>query len=116
MENYYNIARKVAKLGQHRKYKMGAVVVRSGAVLSKAHNLGRETNHGTPNRGRHAEERALSPHRDFKGATLCVARHDAKISKPCEKCFQKIKEAGIRKIIYVDNYGNLTVEDVEYDQ
>ena len=113
MENYFNIARKIAKRGQHSKYKMGAVVVRGGAVLSMAHNLGRETQHGVPNRGRHAEERALSPHRDFTGATMCVARLDAKISKPCDRCMQKIKEAGIRKVIYVDNDGNITVQNVE---
>lgn len=94
---------------------MGAVVVRGGVVLSKAYNLGRETNYGTPNRGRHAEERALSPHRDFSGAVIYVARHDAQISRPCDNCYQKIKQAGIRKIVYVDDNGNVTIETVELD-
>lgn len=114
MESFYNLALKVAnRHGVHSKYKMGAVVFRGGAVLSQAYNLGRETNHGTPTRGRHAEERALSPYRDFTGATICVARYDSKISRPCENCYQKIKEAGIRRIVYVDGSGNLIVEDVE---
>jgi deoxycytidylate deaminase len=95
---------------------MGAIIVRGGAVLSQAHNLGRKTGTGIPNRGRHAEERALSPHRDFTGATICVARLDSKISKPCENCWRKIKKAGIRKIIYVDANDNVIIENVAREE
>lgn len=112
MGSWVNIALKLAQGGVHSKYRHGAIVIQGGSIVSRAHNLGRNTHWGVPNRGRHAEERALQPNKDYTGATLCVVRHDGNMSAPCSSCMDKIRKAGIRKIVYSYWDGSIKTEKV----
>ena len=100
------MALKVSEQGKH-VFKVGAIIVRGGSIVSLAANLGRPTMWGTPNRGRHAEERAIKSRVDYSGATIYVARRDYRMSRPCNKCMAKIIESKISRIVYIDWDGSL---------
>lgn len=55
----------------------------------------------------HAEIDALSRVANPRGATIYVARVSVqglpRLSKPCKRCAQALKEAGISKVIYTTN-------------
>lgn len=91
MNRYLEIARELSAESDHKSQRMAAVVVKGGAVLSIGINRGT----------RHAEERALRPHRNFSGADIYVMRVNGRISRPCVKCQVKIIAAGIRRAHYV---------------
>lgn len=97
---WFSRALKKSKNSKHPKQKMAALVVKSGRVLAMAVN-GKRT-------GRHAEVRAVAQDRDFEGATIYVARLGKGISKPCRSCFLLIKQAGIKKMVFVDEDNRLT--------
>lgn len=71
---------------------MAAIVVRGGAVISKAANLHRMDCH--------AERRTLRPHVDYTGADLYVVRSNLGISKPCPECMKVIVESGVKNVFY----------------
>lgn len=55
----------------------------------------------------HAEIDALNKMKHgAKGCTIYVARigrlGDARFSRPCDNCYQKLSDAGIYKIVYTD--------------
>jgi pyrimidine deaminase RibD-like protein len=81
---------------------MAAIVVRGGAILSVGVNRG----------WHHAEQRALKPHRNYVGATVVVARENGGISRPCAKCMEKLRAAGIAEVTYVDRERNTVTERV----
>ena len=102
------MAQKLASKSDHGTYLIAAVIIRGGAVLSKATNtkgtsIPSEAYTKMVCRG-HAEARAIS-NRDFKGATLIVARHNGGTSKPCPQCQKMIETAGITTVVYVDDKG-----------
>lgn len=101
MPRYLALALKVAADSRHPKHALGAVVVKGGAVLAKAANSGR--------RERCAERRALKRGR-YAGATIYVARANARCSRPCEACQQAIREAGVKRVVYVDLDGGICDE------
>lgn len=111
-QRWMEIALKMARHGCHSTQKMAAVVVRGGSCLSKAYNLGRFTVWGCINRGRHAEIRALTPYRDFTGSILYIARLNRGNSRPCSDCMEKIKQAGIIRIVYFDASGRIIREKI----
>ena len=100
--------KEAAKYGRHKQHLMGAVIVRGGSVLSKAANLSRPW--GKLNCGRHAEERALVPTRDFSGGKIYVARIGMRMSKPCKRCLSKIKLAGLTHMVYL-NWDKQIIEE-----
>lgn len=108
MRKWLNLALKIAPQGKHHCHRLGAVVVRSGQVISKATNISRP--YGKENGGRHAEARALRPHMNCNGATLYVAREGGSMSRPCEDCWEKIRTSGIRKVVYMNWDSELVVE------
>lgn len=101
---YYKIALKLTTQSSHKKHKMAAVVVRGGAILSKATN--------TPLWGGHAEKRALQCLNQIKanGATIYIARLSGGMSRPCAQCLNRIRTIGIKYIVYADWRGKLTFE------
>lgn len=107
-DRWLNVALKEARFGRHKQHRMGAVIVRGGSVLSRAANQSKPF--GLTNRGRHAEERALTPTRDFSGAKLYVAREGSRMSRPCRSCMRLIIKAGIDRIVYLD-WNGLAVEE-----
>lgn len=103
----FDLALKAADLSDCR-YKLGAVILgKGGRVLSIGHNmLKTHTQHSTyPSWviSIHAETSAIIRARcDIRGATMYVARIGGRngTSKPCHCCYEYIKLAGIRTIVY----------------
>ena len=111
MENrWIRDALRVAQKSTHVMFRMGAVIVRGGAVVSRAANQPRPWREN--NRGKHAEERALRPHNDYRGATLYVARIGGSMSRPCEGCWEQIRKRGIAKVVWVDWDGSIVTERI----
>jgi len=89
----------------------GAVVVKNGRVLSLGVNKWRnrgliqEDDNWQPVLTVHAEVDALSRVENPKGAVLYIARNvrgekGSKFSRPCHRCMEAVRAAGIKRIIY----------------
>lgn len=106
--NWLRLAQKASKRSTHPKYRMGAVVVSGGRLLSLASNLSR--------RGRHAEVRALQKLQRGRlpaaadGCTVYVMRSDAGTSRPCGFCRAILLHAGVDRVVYIDVFGNVRKE------
>jgi deoxycytidylate deaminase len=89
------LAKKVASKSKH-KYHMGAVVVRGGNILATACN--------GPNRGSHAEKKALGYGQNFEGATIVISNLDGiRCSRPCLDCFRLIRGRGIKYMHFTED-------------
>lgn len=99
------------------KFRVGAVVVKSGRILSVGCNSLRYTHHRFPKKHEqslHAEQSAilklLTARRfsDLAGATIYVARLNSQdrpaLAKPCKFCMALINAVGIRKVFYSENH------------
>lgn len=95
MPHVIQLAIKLANRSTHRQYKMAAVLLRGGSIISKAHN--------TTTWNGHCERRALRPGIDARGTVLIVVRSNMRCSKPCDRCMEAIRAAGVKKIGYVDS-------------
>lgn len=92
------LALRLAAKSKHHKYKMSCVVVKGGRVLGWATNSQRYL--------MHCELRSITQcSGDMTGATVYVARVDAKMSKPCPMCQAILREHNIKRAIYIDNDG-----------
>lgn len=90
--------------------KHGSVIVRGGRVISTGMNKDRShprivsSEHIKDHCSVHAEIDAIKKARDVSGATIYVARVNkrgsARDSRPCNRCYEVIKNNGIKKIIY----------------
>lgn len=97
--------------------KHGAVVVSKGKIIQSGRNqyCGMERIKHFKNRiwSIHAEMNALAglPKNMTKGANIIVVRvnslGDVVNSKPCHICMSLIQTAGIRKVLYSDDKGNI---------
>lgn len=100
MIRYLELARELTRYSTAKQQRMAAVVVKGGAVLSTGVNQG----------WKHAETRALRPHQNLRGATIYVARHNGRCSRPCDDCQRKIIQAGIAKAVYIAWDGSVVNE------
>lgn len=100
------------------KFRLAAVIVKGGSLLSvgwsKLHTdpaLVDQHKHRFCRVATHAEVHAINMCKNPAGATLYVARVNRNdqvgMSKPCKKCMQAIQEAGIRKVFYTTNDGEV---------
>ena len=96
---WIDIAISISLKSKHPKYKMGAVLIKGGSIISGACN--------GSTLGKHAEVRAISLAKKTDGCTIYVARSDKGISKPCSHCLYAIQEAGIRYVVYLDQLGKI---------
>lgn len=90
--------------------KHGAVIVKSGRVLSVGVNKWRNKNVAStdgeynPHLTYHAEIDALNHFDDVSGSTIYIARigknGEHRFSRPCNRCLIALNRAGIKKIIY----------------
>jgi len=101
---FLTMAVDLCKKSTHPQHKMSAIVVKGGAVLSKACNL----HHWT----KHAESRALRPHLDLSGATVYIARGNRGCSRPCADCMLAIIDAGVKAIVFFDRNNEPTWERI----
>lgn len=123
-ESYFNTAKSVSKLSNH-KNKLGAVLVRGHRIVSSGYNsidryssiqaqLDDKQFKGFYSKGpKHAELDALLPfyrrHENLSDCTLYVYREhkngDSALAKPCSRCMQIIKACNIKKIKYTTEDG-----------
>lgn len=90
--------------------KHGSVIVKGGRVISTGINKERShprivsSKHIKDHCSVHAEIDAIKKAKDVSGATIYVARVNkrgvARDSRPCNRCYEVIKNNGIKKIIY----------------
>jgi tRNA(Arg) A34 adenosine deaminase TadA len=96
--NKLNEAAKVAKRGQKRDFRLGAIAKRKDGVFVSSCN-GRTR---LPEHSAHAEYRALQ--KAGKGSTLWVARVNLDgtwcMAKPCHKCQSLIKSMAVKRVYY----------------
>lgn len=99
-KRWINTAHKLALKSDHPQFKLGAVIVKGGSLISSAANMNRFQ--------QHAEFRSISPYQDYTGAKLYVVRKDYRSSFPCLMCLTSILNAGIKDIYFHDRDGNFT--------
>lgn len=95
------------------KQQHGAVIVKGGRMLSTGFNTYRNRpGDDIPmfDRAIHAEEAAIRmlDNGRAQGAKIYVARKrrsngEPGLSRPCDRCYQAIVEAGIKEIIFTEN-------------
>jgi deoxycytidylate deaminase len=111
---YYDMALRVARLS-NCKSQHGAVIVRSGCVLSLACN--RLTTHPITRRHKefstsiHAEQRSIIlAGTDVSRATLYSARYNGmRLGMPCAMCRELMQDANIDSVVFWDG-GQLVKE------
>jgi deoxycytidylate deaminase len=112
---FINSAMRAAASGKTRKrYKLGAVIVKSGRVLAWGYNANKNRPEDWIPREAwsvHAEESCLKklPTRDSVGGTLYVARiskqGQPRLSKPCDNCQALASSYGVERIVYTTDSG-----------
>lgn len=111
-QGWLNIAMKTAESSECVQ-KHGAVIVKSGSLLSVGHNKwknrevvfdSRSYDERNEEISVHAEIDALSRVKNPVGATIYIANinksGEPKMSAPCDRCFEALMDAGIKDIIY----------------
>lgn len=97
---FLNLALKRCAKSTAKHQRMCCVIVRGNAVISI----------GVNRLYNHAEQRALSKRIDYSGATAYVMRHNAKCSRPCPDCEVRLINAGIKRAVYINWSGKMSVE------
>jgi len=102
-------ALQLAKTSKYR-HQHGAIIVKNGNVISQGVNYKvnnpRQITDPKTGAGIHAEVAAIKASRgaDLNGAVIYVARvskcGDPVMSKPCDRCQNSLREAGIKKVYY----------------
>lgn len=105
--SFLSAAAKIATTSTYR-FRMGALLVKSGRVLAGDVNIPKISPSTPPNRvSTHAEIRTIKNTRNVRGATLYVARLRSKdipaLAKPCAWCMQEIIDAGISRVVFTTN-------------
>ena len=104
----------MAEKSNHEKWKIGSVVWRGGSVLGKGHNRQRNSPAVVEDEkyyhcSVHAEVDALKNSGETNGAKIFVARitkgGNIGLAKPCPRCYEAIKESGIKKVYYTTSTG-----------
>lgn len=111
-QRYIDIATKLAK-DVPWNHKHGCVIMKSGRILGKGKN--------DYSNSMHSECSALACNwlSEFKGAVLFVVRlkklQTWGLSKPCSKCEEAIKLAGISKVVYTTDDPLNPIEMICYE-
>lgn len=105
--SFLSAAAKIATTSTYR-FRMGALLVKSGRVLAGDVNVPKISPSTPPNRvSTHAEIRTIKNTRNVRGATLYVARLRSKdipaLAKPCAWCMQEIIDSGISRVVFTTN-------------
>ena len=108
-EAYLSVATYLATTSPCRM-KHGAVIAKSGRVLSTGVNKDRNhptivsSEHIKTHCSVHAEIDAIKRAGNTRGATIYIARVNkrgqARMSRPCDSCYREIIRSGIKKIVY----------------
>lgn len=101
----FRLAKNVARMSQHPKHRLGAVLVSKGKPVSVGHNQ-YKSHPEAKYTGLHAEVQALknSGKSEIRGSTIFVYRNtkDGKlaIAKPCKDCMTELEKFGIKWVFY----------------
>lgn len=107
--------------GSTYRWKHGAVVVRGGRVIGFAPNKFRNSpNVDSDNVTDHAEaaiiRELLKNYTDLRGGVIYIARisnaGEVRMSRPCVNCMKLIVEAGIKEIVYTNDVGGYSIEQI----
>lgn len=103
--SFLRLAAKVAAISDHHRFRLGAVVVKSGRVLSQGVNVAKKGPDTPPHRESiHAEVNAIRGVTDPAGSTIYVARLDSfdnmALAKPCEYCIKHMEANGIYRVVF----------------
>lgn len=98
-------AARQAMTSTHHRFKLGAVLVKSGRVLSQGINVAKKTPLTPPHRESiHAEMTAIRNAKNPHGGTIYVARMSSAgemaNAKPCEYCVEHMLENGIYRVVF----------------
>lgn len=104
-------------LTSDNRFRVGAMIVKSGRVMGGSPNITRRSPRTPPNRfSTHAEIAAINVASDCDRATLYIARLNNSdlysISRPCAWCVQKIIEAGINRVVFTLDYNGSCEESI----
>lgn len=112
---YIRLAARQAANAQAPRFHLGAIVVRSGRVLSTGSNRLKNTPSDLIPRSAwstHAEEdclKQLPTHSRGRRLTLYVTRvnrrGELKLARPCQRCWNTAVAAGVSRIVYSTNTG-----------
>lgn len=103
-----------ASMSTHRRWRLGATVVKGGRVLAIGVNRPRNDPSVIPNDvfwecSVHAEADAIRRAGSTKGARLFVARLTRggrlALARPCDRCMEVIRDAGIQRVVYTRDDG-----------
>ena len=114
---FFDLAKKVSKLSNHTRFKIGAVIVRGTKIISVGTNK-YKTHPKSPHpySSLHAEMAAvLLARHDVRGCDIYVYRETKAgvpaMSRPCVWCRPFIREAGLRRVHYCER-GLFKTEDL----
>jgi tRNA(Arg) A34 adenosine deaminase TadA len=102
--SFLSVAAKLALTSDNR-FRIGAIIVKSGRVLGGSANITKTSPSTPPNRfSTHAEIAALRVASETEDSTLYISRltttDQLATARPCSWCMQKILEAGIYRVVY----------------
>lgn len=102
--SFLAVATKLAATSNNR-FRVGALVVKSGRVFGGSANITKRSPSTPPNRfSTHAEIAALKVASETEDSTLYISRLSSlnapALARPCAWCIQKITEAGVRRVVY----------------
>ena len=103
------LAKKLAMFSDHKQHHIGAVLVKSGNIISMGFNtIKTHPKAKTYNYSIHAELATIigMEYKDTKGSTIYVYRQTQNgtlaLSKPCKACEAALKLAGVKKVVYTN--------------
>ena len=111
---FFDLAKKVSKLSNHKHHKIGSVITRGSKVISVGTNMLKTHPRSThPFKSLHAEMAAiLLAKQDVKDCELYVFREikdgTLALSRPCQYCRELISESGIKEVHFTRYMGYQT--------
>jgi deoxycytidylate deaminase len=123
MKRHENLIKRSITVAQRSKYRWqhGAVVAKGNKVIGFAPNKFRNSPSIDENNvSVHAEaaviKELLKNHPDLKNTTIYIARiakAGIAMSRPCADCMKLIISAGIKEIVYTNEIGGYSVEQIK---
>jgi deoxycytidylate deaminase len=103
---FFDLAKKISKLSNHTKFKLGCVIVKGSKIVSVGtNNIKTHPKAPHPFFSLHCEVAAiLAARQDLSGCEIYVYREikngTPALAKPCIYCLPFIKESGIKETHY----------------
>lgn len=127
MKRHEKLIRRAVDVAQTSEYrwKHGAVIAKNSKILGSAPNKFRNSPSVDPDNVSDHAERAtlrelLKVRSDLRGCTIYIARINkagqTMMSRPCVWCMWAIIEAGIKEIVYTNDLGSFSVEQIQHGQ